>query len=193
MKRTICTLIAAMVLGLATTASAQQFRENEIGVALGAGSATQIAEIYMQILLYESGAFTEDNFIGPFSAEYFRYVYDNVALGGIFCYTQYTKDITKDGNKGQYKDNYYTLMPALKFLWVNGKNFGLYSKVAAGVTYSSWKDRERETDAWHKDHAVLFNYHASVLGIEVGARIKAFAEIGYGEQGIGLIGLRARF
>ncbi len=86
---------------------------------------------------------------------------------------------------------------AVKFDWLRKKNFGLYSKVAAGLTYA----HEKQTTTWkgdntevYSDNKVRFNFHASLLGAEAGSqKVRAFAEVGMGEQGIGVLGLRYKF
>jgi hypothetical protein len=39
----------------------------------------------------------------------------------------------------------------------------------------------------------MFNWQLSLLGLEFGSSIRAFAEVGMGEQGIVLGGVRVRF
>ena len=40
----------------------------------------------------------------------------------------------------------------------------------------------------------MFNFQVSAIGVEVGSpKFRGFAELGYGEQGIALIGLRYKF
>ena len=37
---------------------------------------------------------------------------------------------------GERRRTYVSLMPSLKYNYVNGKNFALYSKVAVGMMYT---------------------------------------------------------
>ena len=40
---------------------------------------------------------------------------------------------------------------------------------------------------------LLFNFQASLLGVEFGGAFRGFVELGFGEQGIALAGLRYKF
>ena len=85
-------------------------------------------------------------------------------------------------------------MPAVKFNWLRRKNIGLYSKLGAGATLR----RERIDDKGVEDEGpesnVHFNWQASLVGFEAGGpTFRGFIEIGEGEQGIALVGLRCRF
>ena len=85
-------------------------------------------------------------------------------------------------------------MPAVKFNWLRKEKVGLYSKLAAGVTFTSnnIKDTDKTVSS-DKDKDLMFNFQASMIGVEVGTTIRGFAEIGVGEQGLILLGLRYRF
>ena len=87
------------------------------------------------------------------------------------------------------------MLPAVKIDWLHKKYFGMYSKAAVGVTLTSKK--EDYSDASNKDISesnVDFNWQASLLGIEAGSpNIRAFVELGVGEQGIFVGGLRCKF
>ena len=85
-------------------------------------------------------------------------------------------------------------MPAVKFNFLRKKNFGLYSKAALGVTYRTefidYDDGSEDYD--EKD--LLLNWQLSFIGIEAGSPyLRAFAELGIGEQGVVCAGLRYKF
>ena len=89
---------------------------------------------------------------------------------------------------GDLTQSYFTLMPAVKFDWFQSKTFGVYSKLGAGATIRSEKGGDENESALH------FNWQASLLGLELGShQIRGFVEVGVGEQGIGLVGLRYKF
>ncbi|MBQ6032088.1 MAG: hypothetical protein IJL29_03585, partial [Prevotella sp.] len=79
--------------------------------------------------------------------------------------------------------------------WLRSKNFGMYSKLAAGVTLRHEKiDFVNGKEDNYNETALHFNWQASLIGAEVGGEnIRAFAEVGMGEQGILLVGVRTRF
>ena len=43
------------------------------------------------------------------------------------------------------------------------------------------------------DPSLRMSFHISLLGLEVGKRVRAFTEFGIGEQGLLVLGLRYRF
>lgn len=151
------------------------------------------------------------------SAEYFHHVSKVVSIGGIVGFNSYSKDMyftwqknNGDGTAtvkskekiGHAKKYYVTLMPAVKFDWLRQKNFGLYSKVAFGLTYMHEKEIQETDDQGHdigekevhSDSSFMGNFQLSILGIEGGSQtIRGFAELGFGEQGILLAGIRYKF
>ena len=132
---------------------------------------------------------------GSLGLEYFYHLSDNprVALGGILTYARYGEDVEKDGvKKGDRKRTYMTLMPSVKYYYVDGKNFGLYSKAAVGVMMlHSKSSMNSQSDS---DSSFRFMGQASLLGVEAGSQnLRGFLEFGIGEQGIALIGLKCKF
>ncbi len=146
--------------------------------------------------------------IAPIAVEYFYHVNKVIGVGGIACFNSKTDDMycntqnnTNNSNSkekvGEGKKLNLTVMPAVKFDWLRTKNFGLYSKAALGLTYmhekqtTTYKGDDTEV---YSDNSVKLNFHATLLGIEGGSqKIRAFAEVGMGEQGIGVLGLRYKF
>ena len=86
-------------------------------------------------------------------------------------------------------------MPAVKFDWLRKKNFGMYSKLAFGATYRTEKiEYKNSVYEDYDENGLHVNWQLSVLGIEAGSpTLRGFVELGTGEQGIGLIGLRYKF
>ena len=99
--------------------------------------------------------------------------------------------------EGDRTRNYYTVMPSIKYYWVNKNYFGLYSKAAIGATFVNAKvnktnDGKNESNTENKTY---FAYQASFIGVEGGIpNLRAFVEGGFGEQGvIALGGVRVKF
>ena len=63
----------------------------------------------------------------------------------------------------------------------------MYSKAAVGVTFMS------DSGTKDSDSKVVFNWQASLIGMEFGGAFRGFVELGMGEQGIILGGLRYKF
>ena len=87
-------------------------------------------------------------------------------------------------------------MPSVKFNWLRRHNWGLYSKLAAGATlrHSSLKEKESVDAKKTTKNQAFFNFQVSAIGFEAGSEnVRGFAELGIGEQGVGLAGVRFRF
>ncbi len=156
-----------------------------IGNAVGAG-------IFDALTGYE---WTNKKNFGTLGVEYFYHLADapRTAIGGIFTYARYGEDVEKGGVKeGERTRSYMTLMPSVKYYYVNGKNFGLYSKVAAGVMMMRAKSESNGKSDTNSDFR--FMCQASLLGLEAGSQnFRCFFELGAGEQGIILAGLKYKF
>lgn len=156
-----------------------------IGNAVGAG-------IFDALTGYE---WTNKKNFGTLGVEYFYHLADapRTAIGGILTYARYGEDVEKGGVKeGERTRSYMTLMPSVKYYYVNGKNFGLYSKVAAGVMMMRAKSESNGKSDTNSDFR--FMCQASLLGLEAGSQnYRCFFELGAGEQGIILAGLKYKF
>ena len=171
--------------------------KHEVAVSYGIDSNSQIIDAFEEIGGGLFGArFDNEKYIGPISAEYFYHLKPWLGVGGIFVYGQNKQDVMMDHEKnGESKNSYITLMPAVKFDWLRKKNFGMYSKLAVGATLRSEKyDSNINSNNSYSDSEVHVNWQASLIGIEGGSpTVRGFAELGMGEQGIILAGVRYKF
>lgn len=177
MKRIILLAVAAMMATVSL--QAQEERKNEVAIAYGVGSNTDIvSSIY-------KGIFTgkQSGYWGPLSVECFHHLGGGkLGLGAVLVLGG-----CKWGDSDKAKTTFYTAMPAVKYNWKNKKMLSMYSKLAAGITIADDSgSSDSSTDS-------SFNFHLTAFGIEVGSSIRGFAEAGWGEQGILLAGLRYKF
>ncbi len=178
MKKLLLMVVAAMMATM--NVNAQEEYKNEISIAYGTGANTDL------VMSIAKGMFTgkQLDYWGPISVEYFGRLNSNnrLGLGGIFVLGGCKWDDTGDA-----KSKYYTIMPAVKYNWAVKKYVSWYSKGAAGLSIASQSGgREDKTD-------VVFNFHASLVGVDFGGAFRGFVELGFGEQGIALAGLRYKF
>ena len=152
MKKVILMVVAALMATMTVQAQNEDLK-NEIGVSyglgvstigdgLGNGIGTGLGNIFGNVLGYR---YDNESRFGSLSVEYFRHLNSTpkLAFGGIFSYSRYGEDALKDDTKiGDRSRNYYTLMPAMKYSWINKHHFALYSKVAVGGTLASSKSTE---------------------------------------------------
>ena len=185
-----------LVVAMMTTmsANAQDYEnKHEIAIAYGGGSTSDWLDAYETIgtAIVTAGTATTNNekHFGSISAEYFYKTKPWLGIGAILAYGNSTSDLYIGKTKsGKYKNNYYTLMPAVKFDWLRREHIGLYSKVALGATLRAESSDDKS------DSEVHVNWQLSALGFEFGSpAFRGFVELGFGEQGIALAGLRYKF
>ena len=195
MRKIFMTMMAAMLLCVSANA---QDTKHEISIAYGGGSTSQILDVWTKVgtSLGSFGTATFDNekLFGPISAEYFYRINNVIGVGAIGAFMRSNEEARVSGHEyGDKTSTYITVMPAVKFNWLQKKNFGLYSKLAAGITFQNVKFEEDDTDKTETEKQTFFNFQASLLGIEVGNKVCGFAEFGFGEQGIIMGGVRCKF
>lgn len=196
--------------------------KNELGISIGAGSNTEIfsglaklTEIAISSIVtttvtggmatgyYKYG---EESYIPTVSLEYFRRVSKVVAIGGFVAFNGLNRDMLltwKDNSTGKKTEKKtgearrrnFSILPTAKFDWFRKHYFGMYSKVGIGISImneTQKDDMKGGTD--FSDTSVIPNYQLTLLGMEGGSsRLRLFAELGTGEQGIILAGVRAKF
>ena len=198
MRKILLMAAVAMVTTMNVNAQSNGYdTKQEVAISYGIDSNSQIIDAFETIGGALVGVKLEnDKFFGPISAEYFYHVKNWLGVGGILAYGMNKQDVMSGKDKiGESKNTYLTLMPAVKFDWVREKHFGMYSKLAFGATLRNEKyESVNATSKDDSDSEVHVNWQASLLGIEAGGpTIRGFLELGTGEQGIALIGLRYKF
>ena len=198
MKKIILMAAVAMMTAMSAQAQSNVYdTKHEVAISYGIDSNSQIIDAFETIGGALVGAkFENDKFFGPISAEYFYHVKNWLGVGGILAYGQNKQDVFLLGDKdGVSKNTYLTLMPAVKFDWLRKKHFGMYSKLAVGATLRNEKyDSDDPSSKDDSDSEVYVNWQASLLGMEFGGpTIRGFLELGTGEQGIILAGVRYKF
>ena len=199
MKKIFLVVIATLMAVTSVNAQSDGPR-HEVGVSYGVGASAIIDGLSNA---FSNGLFDgiqglkwkDSKEFGTLGIEYFYHLADapRTAIGGIFTYARYGEDVEKGGVKeGERTRSYMTLMPSVKYYYVNGKNFGLYSKVAAGVMMMRAKSESNGKSDTNSDFR--FMCQASLLGLEAGSQnFRCFFELGAGEQGIILAGLKYKF
>lgn len=200
MKKILLMAVAALMATVNVSAQEGYDTKHEIGISYGFGSNSDIINGFGGGLGKALGGARSENRVrfGALSAEYFYHVSEVIGVGGILSYARYKEDVywrSDDTKSGVDKLNYFTIMPSVKFNWLRKDHFGMYSKLAAGASLSNIKsESENKNSESGTENKVHFNWQASLIGIEAGgSRLRGFAELGFGEQGIGLLGIRYKF
>ena len=151
--------------------------------------------------------YDDKSYVPAFSVEYFHHLNPWLSIGAIGCLNYYSSDMycnwqdnnghTTKEKVGNGKKCFATVMPAVKFDWLRQKHIGLYSKIAVGATYMYEKDvqdNKRGEKDLYSDSDILINFQATFVGFEAGSeKVRGFAELGVGEQGIFSAGVRMKF
>lgn len=171
-------IIAALVLAATLNLSAQNYWKNEIGISYGFGALTDVSSSYLKGIF--SGKQT--NYIGAFGAEYFYRPKSALGVGVVGTFST-----CKWNEIDKARTKYFSIMPAVKYNWLNRDHFSMYSKLALGVLIGidsgDHNDKTKAALAWQ----------ASAVGAEYGSAFRGFVELGFGEQGILIAGLRYKF
>ncbi len=197
MKKMMLLLACALMGSVNMLAQDGYDTKHEISVSYGAGAISLITTSFGAGL---GGALvgetTEESDFGPLAIEYFYHVSEKVGIGGVFVYSSATDEFHQSGSKvSEMNDKFFTLMPSVKFNWLRKNHFGMYSKIAAGGTYDSAEyTRDGASESNKTTSEFHFNFQLSLLGAEFGSgQFRGFAELGVGEQGFALAGLRYKF
>jgi hypothetical protein len=189
----------ALMATMGVNAQNEELR-HEVSVAYGGPSLSQFGSGLGEGLglAFTNSEYDDGNIFGPISAEYFYHPNNpRLAVGGIITYSKWDSDVLRRSNHndklGERNRNYLSVMPGIKWYWVNKNSFGFYSKAAAGPMFVFCKSEDYESNKSLTQNGTYFLFQCSPIGIEFGGKFRGFAEIGLGEQGVLLGGLRYKF
>lgn len=200
MKNIQAWMIAAILFCGTGSVQAQNIEyETKHAVAISYGGAplstwARIGQAFVEAI-FSGGSQKYENtsWFGSLSAEYFCHVDPSVSIGAIACFSQDNDDCLRNDVKiGDRTTRFITVMPAMKWDYLRRENFGMYMKFAAGYTLGH--TNEEFDGNKHTSNNNFFNVQFSLLGVEGGVKnVRGFVELGFGEQGIALAGLRCKF
>ncbi len=188
-RKAIALLVLFFCLTVAMQAQEQKPKKNELTVSYG--QCGIILDPAISGLPDEIGYGPHDGtYSGNIGIQYLRTVHRRIAVGGLLTYEHGSIKAPYPKDEGGFESvtnyhNYFNLMGVAKFMWFNKKNVGMYTKLGFGVYLETAKGKPVYTVE------VLPSLQISAIGIEAGTRnIRAFAEFGYGLQGIAIVGLK---
>ena len=177
MKKVLIFLALALATTLSINAQDDNWN-NEIAISYGLGAFTDVNSSFL------GGIFSgkQTSYIGAFGAEYFYRPKANLGVGLVATFGTCKWSASKDA-----RSKYMSIMPAVKYNWLNRDRFSMYSKAALGVVIGFESDNNKN----HTKAAV--SWQATAVGAEYGKAFRGFLELGFGEQGILVAGLRLKF
>ena len=190
MKKLITFCITVLLSG---TLLFGQDMKNEITVSYSQATLPQTAYLLGGVFgtIFTLGHFQFDNtlFLGALGVEYAHNVNDWFSYGGVATIDYMTSDaytVDSDGNRtdnGKFNLGWASLMPIVKFTWLNHPKFDMYSKLGAGVGL-----------AFNDGEGVSFSAQVSPVCMQFGGgKIRGVLEFGYGMQGIATVGIKRMF
>lgn len=181
-------------------AQAQDETRHEVSVSYGVAPNSIWINIVGDIFSSVMGAtYDKVSLVGPVGLEYHYRVSPLIGVGAVTTFNKYDEEETyKSTTTIRSKYSYFSLMPSVKFNWLRRDHWGMYSKIAAGASlrHCTFDTTAAADNAKNKRtyNDVFFNFQVSALGIEAGSQnVRGFAELGIGEQGVGLAGVRFKF
>ncbi len=181
MKSTFLTVFLFCAAMFSASAQSYEMPKNEILVGGGYGTATLFAESLGDV-------FTgNDDSYGAYSITYLRNLNKHFSVGA----TAMFEDIYCETKTKKVHSDYLALMPTSRAYWFRGKYFGMYSRLAAGMSVNFYKKGVTEEAPGENATAVDFAFQASPVCLEAGtSKISGFLELGYGYQGIFHVGVK---
>lgn len=191
--------------------------EKNIGEAIGEGLGTAIGQMVAAVITFGQVDLTsktqKDESFGPsFNLQYLYRVAPKVKVGAALSYQHTSAKLMAEKQSGGYVDiakasnDYFTVMPMAKFMWIEKNHIGLYSKAAAGICIASNsakycngvsvdpEKQDRLLDDIKSNKGTRFGYHVTAIGFEAGSKnLRGFVELGYGFQGFAQAGVSVKF
>ncbi len=190
MRKLVLLVVAAFIL---LPASAQ-LRRSELSVSYGFAPVTGWTDTYTQLVKeLVSGHDTGLKGWGAVTVGYNFRLLNKLSLGVQVVYASNDRRFVPSASEGSaaapgtVASHYWSVMPNLKWTWLNLRIASLYSRVAVGSTFSRAEAEERRASATD------FAFQVSPVGLEVGGRLAAYAEAGIGASGCLVFGARYRF
>lgn len=223
MKRIIGLLLTlTLACGVISAQTADGRGVNEISLSYGRasipGTVYTLGGVFGSIFSFGLAAPSTISTTGAIGFEYMRFVHPHVAVGFLADYECFTlgfktvssekdpetgKSIYKPSSKGC--NHIASLMPAAKFPWFSYDHVSMYSKLAVGAMYThtlTYKVDGNNDYIIENGHRVLDNSSSqwswacqvNPVGVDFGGQLcRGFAELGWGMQGLIMLGVRFNF
>ena len=190
-------IIAALFIVTLPFGLSAQVNRHEINAGVGLFTTSEIVDIFADVLTtgLTNGAYRSSNstYTGAFHLGYKYRLSDRISAGATVLYEHSKSDaLLNDEEKGEFKNNYYTLAAEMDYRYLSKGNLSLYGTLGAGATLYAQKYAANNGDKDSND-TVHFNFQVTPIGIKYGSKIGVFMEAGFGYKGILSAGAFIRF
>ncbi|MFT3750133.1 MAG: hypothetical protein QM768_17580 [Agriterribacter sp.] len=162
------------------------FIKNETELAYGIATVPEIPGATGNFFAIDNNHTQVDNIsgIGGFSLAYNRYISKRFSLGVTGVYTKAT--VTYHVPSAKFDWAVFTVLVNAKYNYVYDPLFHMYSGLSAGCSFNNIIGSAEGNNQ-------AFAYQVRLLGARFGAKFGAFAELGYGYEGILKAGVSLQF
>lgn len=214
MKKIALILAFGMMLAPCVKAQDCRLQNDEITLSYGRvsipGFAYTFASIFTTALTF--GYLSPEGFhsTGALTAGYWHHFSSRFSVGGNLVYENFRMNFNQYAGKDENGQilrkpsdwnnmSFTSLMPGVKFQWVNREHFGMFTKAdAGGIWYHNQRidiqadESNRETHDAGNDFG--FAFQLSLIGIEAGnGHWRGTTEIGWGMEGLVQAGVKYIF
>ena len=186
-KKTL--LVSLLLLSTGVITAQKEFKRNELSFVYGYHPTSDWIDLFSDGISSIVGMNTKNNkSLGAVSVMYNYRINRIFGIGAAVSYSNHNKDLfIGDEEAGKRKLDYITVLPRVKAEWFHSDVVTMYSSVAIGATLTV-DDIDGD-----KDESTRIAWQFSPFGIEIGRKVAGFAEVGIGQLGIAMEGLRFRF
>ncbi|QIL41884.1 hypothetical protein G7074_23020 [Pedobacter sp. HDW13] len=185
-------LLLVLLIGFTNLVRAQKF---EIYGAYGLGSAQEIidglSDMGTSLITGGNASSTTSHGFGPIIVGANYYLTARLTAGVLYSNTSSKSTVSAGSTAGSdYKNTYNVFMARTDYRYVN-KTIQLYSGISLGASIA--KTKPENGNSTNTASSTDFAYQVNALGIRAGKNIGAFAELGFGYNGIINVGISAKF
>jgi hypothetical protein len=200
MKKSII-ILSLMISTFAATA--QETEKHEIragisdaaGITIGEGLVNVLSNAIVSGLTGVKIKDTKNKTLGMFELGYRYRLSDRIKVGADLSYLQidksYQRTIAETTTKYTRRGEYLLVLPTAEFAYIKTPLLTFYGTAAAGVLIG--RDKELSSGKRYGDNSLSFAFQVNPIGLRVGKKIGAFAELGFGHKGIATAGISFRF
>lgn len=140
----------------------------------------------------EASGLDEGVSMGAVTLGYTYQLSEQLSVGGMFSYAGSLGVIHYIPNSLRVSQNFFSIMPQVKYNWLERGSWRLYSRASAGVVVAhvNYQDGAELNE---QQTAVSFAFQVSPIGFEFGRTLAGFVEAGFGATGVLSVGIRKSF
>lgn len=200
MKKAII-LILALLIASPKSHAFEPLPKNDINFQYSTITGPQIASVFVGVFAtaFSLGTYTLDEIksTGMFSVQYYHSLGKRFMVGCSTGY-EYLALILKDKNgairDGDVGNHFISLLPSVKFYYINNPHFSAYAKLQGGLLMMCDRVINEDQVEDRFDVGTGFAIQAVPFGMEFGGEsLRGYVEAAYGSQGLLAVGIRKSF